>query len=157
MDYKHNCASCDKGYHSKQALLQHLKVHQGQAPIKDHTCPDCQEVFNLVKTMREHRAVHRGPYPCPVKGCPAFFSLPKRRNRHLRECHGFDAKRFYFLFVLSRPLESDHVAWTESRLIVETPGWSLAYVLLYIKLLIVFLPARHATLQATGRLLLISM
>ena len=93
-EYKHNCASCGKGYHSKQALLQHLKIHQGQAPVEDRTCPDCREVFNLVKTMREHRAVHRGPYPCPVKGCPAFFSLPKRHNRHLRERHGFDAKRF---------------------------------------------------------------
>ena len=94
VEYMHNCTSCGKGYHSKQALLQHLKVHQGQAPIEDRTCPDCREVFNLVKTMREHRAVHRGPYPCPVEGCPASFSLPKRRNRHLRDRHGFDAKRF---------------------------------------------------------------
>ena len=93
-EYKHNCPSCGKGYHSKQALLQHLKMHQGQAPIEDRTCPNCREVFNLVKTMREHQAIHRGPYPCPVKGCPAFFSLPKRHNRHLRERHGFDAKRF---------------------------------------------------------------
>ena len=53
-EYKHNCASCGKGYHSKQALLQHLKIHQGQAPVEDRTCPDCREVFNLVKTMREH-------------------------------------------------------------------------------------------------------
>ena len=93
-EYKHNCASCGKGYHSSQALLQHLKIHQGQAPVEDRTCPDHREVFNLVKTMREHRAIHRGPYPCPVKGCPAFFSLPKRHNRHLREHHGFDAKIF---------------------------------------------------------------
>ena len=93
-EYKHNCTSCDKGYHSKQVLLQHLKIHQGQAPVEDRTCPDCQEVFNLVKTVREHRVIHRGPYPCPVKGCPVFFSRPKRCNRHLREHHGFDAKRF---------------------------------------------------------------
>ena len=93
-EYKHNCASCGKSYHLKQALLQNLKIHQGQAPVEDRTCPDCREVFNLVMTMREHRAVHRGPYPCPVKGCPAFFSLPKRCNRHLRERHSFDAKRF---------------------------------------------------------------
>ena len=50
-EYKHNCASCGKGYHSKQALLQHLKIHQGQALVEDRTCPDCREVFNLVKTM----------------------------------------------------------------------------------------------------------
>ena len=66
-EYKHNCTSCGKGYHSKQALLQHLKIHQGQAPVEDRTCPDCQEVFNLVKTMREHRAVHRG------EGLPGIF------------------------------------------------------------------------------------
>ena len=92
-DCPHNCVSCGKGYHSKQDLLQHLKVHQPPASVEDHTCPDCKQVFNLVKTMREHRATHRGPFPCPVEDCPATFSLPKRRNRHLREKHGFDSRR----------------------------------------------------------------
>ena len=76
-DCPHNCVTCWKGYHSKQALLQHLKVHQPPASVEDHTCPDCKQVFNLVKTMREHRATHRGPFPCPVEDCPAVFSLPK--------------------------------------------------------------------------------
>ena len=92
-DCPHNCVSCGKGYHSKQALLQHLKVHQPPASVEDRTCLDCKQVFNLVKTMREHRATHRGPFPCPVEDCPATFSLPKRRNRHLREKHGFDSRR----------------------------------------------------------------
>ena len=92
-DCPHNCVSCGKGYHSKQALLQHLKVHQPPASVEDHTCPDCKQVFNLVKTMREHRATHRGPFPCPVEDCPATFSLPKCRNHHLREKHGFDSRR----------------------------------------------------------------
>ena len=85
--------TCGKGYHSKQALLQHLKVHQPPASVEDRSCPDCKQVFNLVKTMREHRATHRGPFPCPMEDCPAIFSLPKRRNRHLREKHGFDSRR----------------------------------------------------------------
>ena len=93
-DCPHNCVTCGKGYHSKQALLQHLKVHQPPASVEDRTCPDCKQVFNLVKTMREHRATHRGPFPCPVEDCPAVFSLPKRRNRHLREKHGFDSRRY---------------------------------------------------------------
>ena len=93
-DCPHNCVTCEKGYHSKQALLQHLKVHQPPASVEDRTCPDCKQVFNLVKTMREHRATHRGPFPCPVEDCPAVFSLPKRRNRHLREKHGFDSRRY---------------------------------------------------------------
>ena len=59
-DCPHNCVTCEKGYHSKQALLQHLKVHQPPASVEDRTCPDCKQVFNLVKTMREHRATHRG-------------------------------------------------------------------------------------------------
>ena len=86
--------TCGKGYHSKQALLQHLKVHQPPTSVEDHTCPDCKQVFNLVKTMREHRATHRGPFPCPVEDCPAVFSLPKCHNRHLREKHGFDSRRY---------------------------------------------------------------
>ena len=88
-DCPHNCATCGKGYHSKQALLQHLKVHQPPASVEDCTCVDCKQVFNLVKTMREHR----GPFQCPVEDCPAIFSLPKCRNRHLREKHGFDSRR----------------------------------------------------------------
>ena len=92
-DYLHNCATCGKGYHSKQALLQHLKVHQSPASVEERTCPDCKQVFNLVKTMREHRVMHRGPFPCPVEDCPAVFSLPKCCNRHLREKHGFDSRR----------------------------------------------------------------
>ena len=66
-DYPHNCATCGKGYHSKQALLQHLKTHQPPASVEERTCPDCKWVFNLVKTMREHRPTHRGPFPCPVE------------------------------------------------------------------------------------------
>ena len=58
-DCPHNCVTCGKGYHSKQALLQHLKVHQPPASVEDPTCPDCKQVFNLVKTMREHRATQR--------------------------------------------------------------------------------------------------
>ena len=90
-DCPHNCSTCGKGYHSKQALLQHLKVHQ--PPVQDCTSPGCKQVFNLVKTMREHRATHRGPFPCPVEDCPAVFSLPKHHNCHLREKHGFDSRR----------------------------------------------------------------
>ena len=41
-DYPHNCATCGKGYHSKQALLQHLKTHQPPASVEEHTCPDCK-------------------------------------------------------------------------------------------------------------------
>ena len=93
-DCPHNCVTCGKDYHSKQALLQHLKVHQPPASVEDRTCPDSKQVFNLVKTMREHRATHRGPFPCPVEDCPAVFSLPKRHNRHLREKHGFDSRRY---------------------------------------------------------------
>ena len=92
-DYPHNCATCGKGYHTKQALLQHLKTHQPPASVEEHTCPDCKQVFNLVKTMREHRAMHRGPFPCPVEDWPATFSLPKHHNHHLREKHGFNSRR----------------------------------------------------------------
>ena len=92
-DRPHNCVTCGKGYHSKQALLQHLKVHQPPASVEDHTCPDCKQVSNLVKTMREYRVTHRGPFPCPVEDCPAIFSLPKHHNHHLREKHGFDSRR----------------------------------------------------------------
>ena len=92
-DYPHNCATCGKGYHTKQALLQHLQTHQPPASVEECTCPDCKQVFNLVKTMREHRAMHRGPFSCPVEDCPAIFSLPKHHNRHLREKHGFNSRR----------------------------------------------------------------
>ena len=93
-DYLHNCRVCGKGYHTKQALVQHLKVHRPPASEKERTCPYCKVVFNLVKTMREHRATRRGPFPCPVEDCPAVFSLSKHRNHHLWEKHGFDARRY---------------------------------------------------------------
>ena len=92
-DYSHNCVTCGKGYHTKQALLQHLKTHQPPASIEEYTCPGCKRVFNLVKTMREHRAMHRGPFPCPVEDCLAIFSLPKCCNHHLREKHCFNSRR----------------------------------------------------------------
>ena len=41
-DYPHNSATCGKGYHSKQALLQHLKTHQPPASVEERTCPDCK-------------------------------------------------------------------------------------------------------------------
>ena len=93
-EFLHNCQACGKGYHTKQALVQHLKVHHPPASEKECTCPDCKVVFNLVKTMREHWATHRGPIPCPVEDCPTVFSLPKHCNHHLQEKHGFDARRY---------------------------------------------------------------
>ena len=93
-DFPHNCQACGKGYHTKQALVQHMKVHHPPASEKECTCLDCKVVFKLVKTMREHWATHRGPFPCPVEDCPSVFSLPKCCNRHLREKHGFDARRY---------------------------------------------------------------
>ena len=41
-DYPHNCATCGKGYHSKQALLQHLKTHQPPTSVEECTCLDCK-------------------------------------------------------------------------------------------------------------------
>ena len=93
-EFAHNCKACGSGYHTKQALVQHLKVHHPPASKEECTCPDCKVEFKLVKTMREHRATHRGPFQCPVEDCPAIFSLPKHRNCYLREKHGFDAKRY---------------------------------------------------------------
>ena len=93
-DFPHNCRACGKGYHTKQALVQQLKVHCPPGSKKEHTYPDCKVVFNLVKTMREHWATHREPFPYPVEDCPAVFSLPKHCNHHLQEKHGFDARRY---------------------------------------------------------------
>ena len=93
-DFPHNSWTCGKGYHSKQALAQHLKVHCPRASEKEHTCPNCKVVFKLVKTMMEHQATHRGPFPCPMEDCPAVFSLPKCHNHHLWEKHGFGARRY---------------------------------------------------------------
>ena len=36
-DFLHNCQACGKGYHTKQALVQHLKVHRPPASEKEHT------------------------------------------------------------------------------------------------------------------------
>ena len=93
-DFPDNCKAYGKGYHTKQALVQHLKIHCPVASKEEHTCPVCKVEFNLVKTMREHWATHRGPFPCPVEDCPAVFSLPKHRNHHLCEKHSFDARRY---------------------------------------------------------------
>ena len=93
-DFLHNCKTCGKGYHTKQALVQHLKVHCPPASKEERTCPECKVEFNLVKTMREHQATHRGPFPCPVEDCPTMFSLPKHHNCHLHEKHGFDTRRY---------------------------------------------------------------
>ena len=81
-EFAHNCKTCGRGYHTKQVLVQHLKVHRPLASREERTCPDCKVEFKLVKTMREHWATHRGPFPCPVEDCPAIFSLPKCHNRH---------------------------------------------------------------------------
>ena len=93
-DFPHNCWACGKGYHTRQALVQHLKVYHPPASKKECTCPDCKVVFKFVKTMREHQTTHRGLFPCPVEDCPAVFSLPKHHNHHLLEKHGFDARRY---------------------------------------------------------------
>ena len=94
-DFTHNCHECGKGYHNKQSLVEHLKLkHQPAPSVEARTCPDCGVVFSLIKTMREHRAMHRGPFPCPMEDCKEEFSLPKQLNRHLREKHGYDARRY---------------------------------------------------------------
>ena len=51
-DFLHNCKTCGKGYHTKQALVQHLKVHRPLDSKEEHTCPECKVEFNLVKTER---------------------------------------------------------------------------------------------------------
>ena len=93
-DFLHNCKTCGKGYHTKQALVQHLKVHHPLASKEGPTCPECKVEFNLVKTMRKHQATHRGPFLCPMEDCPTMFSLPKRHNCYLHEKHSFDARRY---------------------------------------------------------------
>ena len=91
-DFPHNWKTCGKEYHTKQALVQHLKVHHPLASKEEHTCPECKVEFNLMKTMREHQATHKGSFP--VEDCPTMFSLPKCHNCHPHEKHGFDARRY---------------------------------------------------------------
>ena len=59
-EFVHNCKACGRGYHTKQALVQHLKVHHPPASKEECTCPDCRVEFKLVKTMREHWATQGG-------------------------------------------------------------------------------------------------
>ena len=83
----HWCHECNKGYTTKQALVAHLKVKHGPAPIiEQSTCPTCSKVFKVIKTMWEHMASHKSPFHYRMEGCSAgLFSLLKCLNRHMEE------------------------------------------------------------------------
>ena len=78
---------CDKSFSRKQALLQHLKLHEGQVNL----CDQCGKTFATKSNLHCHKKlVHSDtkPFQCTINGCDKSFKFNYILTRHLKQVHG---------------------------------------------------------------------
>ncbi|XP_043922393.1 zinc finger protein 883-like [Protopterus annectens] len=63
----YKCATCDKSFKYKVAMLNHQGIHTGQKPYK---CSMCDKSFSNKSAMTCHQGTHmeQKPYPCTICG-----------------------------------------------------------------------------------------
>nr|XP_020506933.1 zinc finger protein 2-like [Labrus bergylta] len=76
-----NCATCDKSFTQRKALVIHIRSHTGERP---YSCSMCDKCFSQRKTLVVHMRSHTGerPFSCPF--CEKSFSVNGTLTRHLR-------------------------------------------------------------------------
>ena len=78
---ENKCDICDKILSTKQSLVQHIRVHNGEKPYK---CQVCSKKFTEGGTLTKHVRVHTGekPYQCQV--CSKKFTEGGHLTKHMR-------------------------------------------------------------------------
>jgi DNA-directed RNA polymerase subunit RPC12/RpoP len=78
------CPHCDKVFHHKQTMLDHMRSHSSARPYK---CLVCGKTFKLKSGLRTHAVQHTGekPYQCPH--CPRTFTNSGNYYSHKKRMH----------------------------------------------------------------------
>eukprot|EP00088_Acartia_fossae_P004585 TRINITY_DN11973_c0_g1_i1.p1 TRINITY_DN11973_c0_g1~~TRINITY_DN11973_c0_g1_i1.p1 ORF type:complete len:532 (-),score=107.87 TRINITY_DN11973_c0_g1_i1:32-1627(-) len=97
VEEKFSCDQCDKVYHQKPSLINHVKkAHQKTkdemsenkpAPAPpSFQCNECGKTLGSVQILANHMSLHKPPeLPCPI--CGKLFHNKKYVDRHAKSAH----------------------------------------------------------------------
>ncbi|XP_034828540.1 zinc finger protein 676-like [Maniola hyperantus] len=85
----HICKVCGKVYNNRRNFMEHLKTHSEK---KIHSCSYCGKGFPKVERLQEHLNIHTGskPYKCTV--CSRTFASYPNWSTHKRRMHNVEEK-----------------------------------------------------------------
>nr|CAI5852063.1 unnamed protein product [Callosobruchus analis] len=69
----YKCAQCDKAFHQKSCLDNHLLIHSG---TKKFQCSICGKSFAYKSVLTIHMRQHTGLMPYICKYCSKHFLMP---------------------------------------------------------------------------------
>uniref|UniRef100_K3WQJ3 Wilms tumor protein homolog n=1 Tax=Globisporangium ultimum (strain ATCC 200006 / CBS 805.95 / DAOM BR144) TaxID=431595 RepID=K3WQJ3_GLOUD len=77
-------ADCDRRFHRKFTLSEHLTTHTGEKPFQC-TVPSCDKRFTTSGNLSRHRRTHTlKKIACSAPGCMRIFTKPEMLMRHLK-------------------------------------------------------------------------
>ncbi|XP_039975140.1 zinc finger protein 540-like isoform X2 [Xiphias gladius] len=79
-----NCSLCEKFLRTKRLLIEHVRIHTGERPVK---CEKCPKRFRTYQQLYMHKK--RCRYPVTVNQCEKCkkkFPSQETYNRHVSDC-----------------------------------------------------------------------
>lgn len=78
---KHKCKFCEKSFHLKIGLVQHIRVHTGEKPYECHVCGTA---FKTIGSLKAHTLIHTGEKPFECKLCGKAFIQKSNLKTHMK-------------------------------------------------------------------------
>ncbi|XP_044739025.1 zinc finger protein OZF-like [Chrysoperla carnea] len=75
----HLCNHCGKTFLTKLRLIEHIRLHTGEKPIR---CTICNKSFTHASMLSSHRKIHTGEKPYSCKYCGTAFRLKVALKMH---------------------------------------------------------------------------
>jgi len=76
---KHTCSFCGKGFLEEFALIEHIRSHTGEKPLK---CSECGKGFPRKSGLRIHMRIHTGERPVECEKCHQRFMHHAGKSNH---------------------------------------------------------------------------
>lgn len=118
----YKCDTCQKGFHSKMLLREHVRIH---SRLKTEQCHVCGHRFSYKKSLILHMRIHTGyaPYKCDM--CDESFLSASRRQTHKLTKHtdrSFQCNICLKKFFLRSTMRSHQINVHESKKAKEKSG-----------------------------------